>query len=168
MGFPSMNEDIDKLRAEREHFAGGMDRILSRLTTEISKADLARLEQDTLKLKTEIHDRLSSLKDSILVEFDEMQEKLKDGQFLQWKRNKKLEERLKEVQSNRDELQKQLDAAVSQRERGEQTIHRLTSELKEERQRVTILHAESAKLRDSLDGMSEWKDLTSQIRKLND
>ncbi|WP_339832345.1 hypothetical protein [uncultured Parvibaculum sp.] len=166
MGFPSMNEDIEKLRAEREHFAGGMDRILGWLSAETSRADLARLEQDTLKLKTEIHERLTALKCSILAEFDEMHEKLKDGQFFQWKKNKKLEEKLRKTQSSRDELQKQIKSAVSQKERSEQTIHRLNDELAEERRRTATLQAANSKLRDSLDGMSEWKDLTSQTRKL--
>lgn len=139
MGWVSMNEDIQEIRNQREHFRNGLANIIQRLKKDQPRQDLARSE---IEIKT-ITDRLILLLEEtherVLLVFDDAEKRLQDPQVQIVKRLDKKDNELRAIKAKALELETDLSKCRSRREFLDNEIKKLSMEnekLRSENKRI--------------------------------
>jgi chromosome segregation ATPase len=155
MGWVSMSEDIEEIRAQREHFKKGLNNIRKMAAT--SKfSELKRAERDLTGISRRINTFLDELQEKTLRIFDQAEARIKAPNVRIVSR---LDKKEKELIDIRGRLQRvQADLSTSR-----QTTQELQRKLNSATKELVALRAENSRLKDN----SLWVEEVKTVRKLD-
>ncbi|MFO1184778.1 MAG: hypothetical protein U1E56_08330 [Bauldia sp.] len=157
MGWVSMNEDIDELRAQQVHFQNGIDAII----TQVRHAkfdDLAKAESDLRTKAERVESFLKALREKVGRVFDDAVSRLSDPNF-------RITKRLSKVEKERDQLKELLKDRDDQLKDGRKRMEELREENRRLTAKASALGDELSHLKDNeLAWQGETKDINRRIK----